>query len=63
MDNSEWHLLVAQVTIIVAIMIYLLVVQNLSLTAVLYEWGVPLAALIILFTAYPLYRLIRNLRK
>jgi len=63
MDKSEWHLLVAQVTLTIGIMMYLLLVENLSPANIFYDWGVPLGILIALFTAYPLYKLGRNICK
>jgi hypothetical protein len=60
MDRSDFHLYVLEIAVFVGIIGFLVLIRNMETMQVLNSYGVPLLIYIVIFAAYPIYKMIKK---
>ncbi len=60
MDRSDFHLYAFEISIFVGIIVFLILIKGMEIMEVLHSYGIPLLIYIVIFSAYPIYKMFKK---
>lgn len=60
MDRSAFNVYAIEIAVFVGIILFLIFFRDKNIYQILNEYGVPLLIYIVIFSAYPMYKILKN---